>query len=169
MKQRILLLVLACLACNSAWAYDFSAIATTGQTLYYNIIDSNNVEVTNESGYIGGGYTTYPTGDLVIPDSVVYSGTVYFVTAIGDDAFWNCKDLTSVIMPDRVTAIGTWAFADCKNMSYIHISAGVTTIGENVFSSCSALISVTIPDSVTSIGYCAFEGCSGLTTPNTYW
>jgi len=77
------------------------------------------------------------SGALVIPSS--YQGKP--VTKIGDDAFYRCRSLTSVTIPDSVTSIGGW-----------------------VFSGCSSLTSVTIPDSVTSIGYGAFSGCSSLTS-----
>ena len=71
------------------------------------------------------------SGAYTIPNSV---------TSIGDDAFSNCKSLTSVTIPDSVTSISDFAFSNCKSLT-----------------------SVTIPDSVTSIGEWAFFGCSSLT------
>ncbi len=62
---------------------------------------------------------------------------------IGDDAFYNCKGLTSVTIPDSVTSIGSDAFRNC-----------------------TGLTSITIPDSVTSIGGEAFYNCTGLTEIN---
>jgi hypothetical protein len=43
------------------------------------------------------------------------------VTEIGDDAFWGCKALTSIEIPNSVTSIGDQAFAWCKALTSIHI------------------------------------------------
>ena len=80
----------------------------------------------------GGEYS----GEVVIPESVEFKGISHSVTSIGEQAFSDCKDLTSVTIPNSVTSIG-----------------------EGAFSSCSGLTSVTIPNSVTSIGSYAFQAC----------
>ena len=49
------------------------------------------------------------SSDMVIPDTVMDSGTTYSVTTIGNYAFYG-NDLTSVIIPDSVTVIGWTAF-----------------------------------------------------------
>lgn len=41
------------------------------------------------------------------------------VTAIGDDAFYHCKDLTSVIIPKSVTSIGYDAFYLCTSLAKV--------------------------------------------------
>lgn len=90
-------------------AYDFSAVAPSGQTLFYKIINnSNNVKVS-------GGYSL--TGDLVIPESVTYYGTTYSMTEIGDYAFHSCVGLTSVTIPNSVTTIGSNAFSSCSGLT----------------------------------------------------
>lgn len=123
----------------TVWAYNFSAVAPSGQTLYYNIVDGN-AEVTSQITGFGDTYYNYPSGDLTIPSTVTNNGTTYSVTSIGESAFRYCSGLTSVTIPNTVTSIGSSAF------SY-----------------CSGLTSVTIPNAVTSIGSGAFYNCSGLT------
>ena len=81
------------------------------------------------------GHTSSISGALVIPNTL--GG--YPVKSIGDFAFNDCTDLTSVTIGNSVTSIGEWAF-----------------------DGCTGLISITIPDSVTSIGGSAFKGCTGL-------
>ena len=86
------------------------------------------------------------------------------VTAIGDEAFVGCSNLTSIEIPSSVTTIGDVAFARCSNLTSINIPSSVTTIGRFVFSDCESLTSIKIPSSVTSIGDGAFYGCDSLTS-----
>ena len=85
-------------------------------------------------------------------------------TGIGDWAFYECRELTSAMIPNSVTSIGQDAFCYCSGLTSITIPSSVTSIGYQAFDSCGGLASVTIPDSVTSIGDAAFYGCSGLTS-----
>ena len=103
-------------------------------------------------------------GAVEIPSQIMHDGEQYAVTTIGGYAFSNCKDLTSVTIPEGVTTIGDKAFNICKGLTSITIPNSVTYIGENAFSNCNGLTSVTIPNKVTEIGKCAFYGCSNLTS-----
>ena len=53
------------------------------------------------------------SGDIVIPESITFENSKYSVTSIGDYAFWGCRSLTSVTIPNSVTSIGESAFEDC--------------------------------------------------------
>ena len=107
------------------------------------------------------------------------------VTSIGGYAFSECKNLTSITIPEGVTriedgvfsgcglrsitipkgvtSIGRYAFQECSSLTSITIPEGVTSIGIGAFSGCLDLMSITIPEGVTRIGSRAFEGCSSLT------
>lgn len=150
------------------YSYDFSAICETGQTLYYNIIDAENhwVELTcpttpNLYGWSG---FTQPTGALIIPENIQYDGTTYIVTSIGNYAFSNCGNLTSINLPIFVTSIGYGAFYGCSGLTgCITIPNSVIVIDSFAFYNCIGFTgSLTIPDSVTTIGSCAFSGCTGF-------
>ncbi|MBO5756590.1 MAG: leucine-rich repeat domain-containing protein [Clostridia bacterium] len=84
------------------------------------------------------------------------------VTSISDSAFQYCDNLTSVVIPDSVTSIGDSAFYDCSRLTSIVIPDGVTSIGDKVFTGCSRLTSIVIPDGVTSIGVSEFYSCKSL-------
>ncbi len=146
----------------STWAYDFSAVAPSGQTLYYNIV-SGNAQVTYQNSYHYFPCYDDLTGALTIPSTVTYNGTTYSVTSIGDYSFSNCSSLAAVTIPNSVTSIGNRAFHNCSGLTSFTIPDSVTSIGNRAFHNCSGLTSLTIPNSVTSIGREAFRGCRGLT------
>jgi hypothetical protein len=79
------------------------------------------------------------------------------VTAIGRQAFADCKSLASVSIPNSVTAIGVMAFTGCKSLVSVNIPDLLTTIEPSTFAG-AGLISITIPNSVTTIGDVAFGG-----------
>lgn len=158
--QKSLLTMVALLCSIGATAEDF-----TVDNIHYNITDQTNktVEVT----YYNDDYFIIPddykyTGEVVIPESVIHEGTTYSVTKIGEHAFWNSQDLTSVSIPNSVTEIGEGALAYCKNLTKTNIPDGVTSIGNSAFEECLALTEIIIPNSVTSLGNSAFDNCKSL-------
>ena len=82
--------------------------------IYYDISE-NNATVTE-------GGVKY-SGDIVIPESITYNNSKYSVTSIGSDAFWGCRSLTSVTIPNSVTSIGESAFKSCKNIENVYCYA----------------------------------------------
>ena len=89
------------------------------------------------------------------------------VTSIGDSAFFGCESLTSINIPDSVTSIGDFAFYGCKFLPSINIPDRMTSIGNSAFCGCESLTSINIPDRVPSIGNSAFNRCESLTSINT--
>ena len=88
------------------------------------------------------------------------------VKVIGDVAFWGCKSLTNINIPNSVTTIGEQAFLGCEFLVNINIPNSVTTIGDSAFAYCDSLTSINIPNSVTTIGEFAFWGCESLVNIN---
>ena len=66
------------------------------------------------------------------------------LTSIGEGAFSDCGNLTSIIIPQSVTSIGEAAFNKCNGLTSIIIPQSVTIIGETAFSECNALTSITV-------------------------
>ena len=109
-----------------------------------------------------------PTGAVVIPSSL--GG--YPVTAIGQDAFAWCYDVTSFEIPRGIAGIRKSAFEGCYNLVNFTVDPA-----NAVYSSRNGLLlskdgrtlvrgvigEVVIPSCVTEIGDWAFDRCYGLT------
>ena len=169
MGKRLLFICVAILAVwqNASASYDFSAVAPTGQTLYFSYANGstgNSVYVTYPgNGYFYEGFTM-PTGALTIPSSVSNGSRTYSVRGIDIGAFYGCTGLTSVTIPNSVTSIGGIVFYDCTGLTSVTIPNSVTSIGNYAFRGCIGLTSITIPNSVISIGKGAISYCTGLTS-----
>ena len=159
------------LVANFSRQYDFSATCTSGQTLYYRIIDAEKhwvsiVAPNNETWDLCWDGFTKPKGNITLPETVTHNDISYTVKEIGNCAFTLCTDLTgSLIIPNSVTSIGEQAFGNCSGLTgSLTIGNSVTSIGDNAFYDCSSFTgSLTIGNSVTSIGKFAFYDCSGFT------
>ena len=95
--------------------------------------------------------------DVVIPNSV---------KRIGECAFYNCRNLTSIKIPSIVTSIDYCAFEECRNLSSINIPDSLTWIGRGAFRSCYNLTKIKIPSSVTFIGEDAFLRIKTIKRPH---
>ncbi|MBQ8702974.1 MAG: leucine-rich repeat domain-containing protein [Bacteroidales bacterium] len=141
-------------------AYDFSAVAPSGQTLYYSITSTGAV-VVPPMEYGWNGYAK-PMGGLVIPDSVSHNGVTYAVDSIRYEAFYYCDSLSSVSVPATVTGMGRGAFSHCTRLASVSLPAGLTRLDSSVFGDCSGLTAIALPNGLVSIGDSAFHYCSGL-------
>ena len=157
--------------------------------IWYTSVDGNIVEPYDSSAFDANIVSnTYTNGKGVIK----FDGDV---TSIGEEAFSECDNLTSVNIPDSVTTIENYAFYDCDSLTSVTIPDSVTTIGNLAFIDCDSLqefkgkfatedgrslimdnfmiayanasgTTYTIPDSVTTIGYAKFYNCDRLTSVN---
>ena len=153
------------------------------------IVIGGTVQIGKGTGYYTAAIPTATTGAITIPS--IINGMP--VTSIGERAFYGCKALTGVTIPDGVTDVGYEAFRDCSGLTYVSIPESVTRIGAFAFeqtqlrrdyyvmhtgwvivdnwlircdSSSYITISgsVKIPDGAKKIADSAFNGCGGLTS-----
>ena len=140
-------------------------------------LESISVEAGNEYYVSYGGilYNNDMTEIVDIPDAIKTVTFPRAFTVLKDNAFCNCKQLTTVTIHDKITEIGDDAFYGCTSLTGINVDAD-----NEYYSSVDGLLynkakttliccpggktGVTIPSSVTSIGMRAFCGCENLKT-----
>ena len=184
MKQNILrklMLIAVLLTSINAFAHDFEATNSDGVTIYYNITSASDLTV--EVTYKGNSSTENTdryTGSIVIPESATYNNRTYKVTSIGNSAFLNCVNLTSIAIPNTVTSINSLSFGACNSLTSITIPISVTFINERAFSPCPNLTSIIVESENTkydSRGNCnaiietstntLITGCKNTIIPNS--
>ena len=101
------------------------------------------------------------TDNLEIPGIVKYRGIECSVISIEENAFMNCTELTSIIIPNSVTNIGKYAFYGCERLNKIELK-NVKHLGKGAFSYCESLVDLNFSNSIESIGEQAFVGCISL-------
>lgn len=66
------------------------------------------------------------------------------VVSIGDGAFSECTELTSVILPNTVEKIGIFAFEGCSNLESVRLPPEMTMMGSWAFGNCPKLNEIQI-------------------------
>lgn len=170
MKKVLLTTLFLLMISVHAHAYVFSAVSSSGHTLYYDVINNYNTSATVRVTYAsydyfdGYNYGYNPSGNLVI-DSTVYwngGGKVCNVIAIGPRAFSGCSNLSSITIPNSITTIGNQAFEGCLGLTTVYFNASNLTSGS--FSGVTSVVSVHFGSNITSIPASLFYGCSGITS-----
>ncbi len=155
-KRHLLFLLCALLSSAKLYAYDVEI-----DGIYYDL----NSETENKWAAVT--YGPQPqryTGNVVIPASITYEGIEYSVKGIGTMAFKDCKDLTSVTIPNSVASIGYYAFAGCKSLTSLTIPDNVGDIGRYAFAECTGLTTFILPKNLIILDSDVFSECSGLTS-----
>ncbi len=171
-KKYVVALVVPLFTVGHVWAFDFSALSSSGHRLYYTIVSDvapRTVKVVapaDDRYYYGvtwDGYTK-PTGNVVVPDTVTYGQNTYTVIGLKNKCFKECDGIVNISLPATIDSIGENAFYYCTALTSIVIPNSVKAIGEAAFYYCAALQSVTLSDSLRCIGSSVFNSCWRLTS-----
>ena len=154
--KRLFTFLFALLSACTFSAYAAIVNGTCGDNLTWTLNTDNRTLIISGTGEMADyDYGSAPWSDykfyikyVTLPDGL---------TSIGEDAFADCSNLTSITIPNSVTSIGVGAFLYCPGLTSVTIGENVTSIGGSAFARCSGLTEITIPNSVTSIGNAAFS------------
>ena len=114
--------------------------------VWYRAIDNNSARVISKPDE-----DDLYSGDVVIPEEVIYECYPFSVVGIDEGAFEDCFELNSVVIGDAVESIGENAFQGCTDLTSVTIGSGVTTIGAKAFNYCNALQTVTCRGTVPPV------------------
>lgn len=136
---------------DSDWtkALDFSKTRTTG--LVYRLVDNDSAYMITSVGRA--------KGDVVIED---YYRNGKPVIAIGERAFKDCRDVTSLTLGENISVVYPDAFYGCVSLVRISLPEGLSYLGESAFQGCSSLTEITIPSGLSSIADYTFAYCHSL-------
>lgn len=138
------------------------------QRLSWGYTVTNGEATISTPGFWDSNARDYCKGDIVVPARIGPDGpggaVTYPVRDMKPGLFRNCKNVTSVRLPDgmRRVADNAFYFDSGSMITNVTIGAGCLDIGENAFCRCHSLATVNIPDTVTNIAMNAFTMCRAL-------
>lgn len=149
--------------------------------IYYKVeSDIYNVVAVTYKGDSYDAYADEYVGAVVIPDNITYRGINYDVTQLDNEAFRDCRKMTSITIPPSVWGVGIAAFDGCEGLKEIHISdlsawcelsfcdvaddAGDSPLNyaDGLYLNGELITELIVPEDVTEIGSHAFEGYEKL-------
>ena len=104
------------------------------------------------------GFVDNASSELTIPAKAKFDGKTYSVTAIGNGAFFDYDNLTSVTFPNTIKEIGEDAFYDCNNLTSAVLPKSIKTIGDKAFDYCYKLENIGSLNTVEKVGRYCFYG-----------
>lgn len=163
MKQIITrLALLTAVICASPAAFAYDCIV---DDFCYNLDKTaQTATVTYRSNITSSNNSFYKKSIYSIPQTIKYYGVEYTVTAIGEDAFKGCTNITYMTLASTsITSIGDYAFDGCTELTSLTFPKCLTEIGKYAFNGCASLDAIYLDDTqLATIGNYAFYGCSGL-------
>ena len=76
---------------------DFAKVTAVVDEIRYRFDTKQKTAEVLKNGY---------SGDIVIPENVIYNNVTYKVTSLFSSSFYGCKNLTSISLPSTLTSLG---------------------------------------------------------------
>ena len=85
------------------------------------VIDGISYKITSDSTVSVEKLKDESLVNIIIPPKIVLNGHEYFVTSIGEGAFFSTQ-IESVKLPNTVKVVGQFAFYECSNLRNVQFS-----------------------------------------------
>ncbi|MBQ2978549.1 MAG: leucine-rich repeat protein [Bacteroidaceae bacterium] len=85
----------------------------------YTVVSKNGFGMTPSVEVVARASGLSYSGEVVIPETIVYDGETYFVDSIADYAFANSDQLTAVTIPTYIKKVGRNAFDGCTSLTKV--------------------------------------------------
>lgn len=124
--------------------------------------------ICEDAPYFGAlfGAETFEANGYTVPTeltTLVISEGTEATTEIPDTAFYACRSLEVVALPESVRRIGDFAFYGCQSLVYVHaVETQLQSVGRNAFANCTDLRTLELPATVETLGFAMLEGCGKL-------
>lgn len=154
----LLLTGYACAETHSMFEYEING-ESEAMITGCNVV-SGEIEIPAEIN----GYKITAIGDNAFEDCRGITGEIVIpegVKSIGSSAFYGCWNLTGAVLPDSLENLGSMAFGMCYRLRSVDLG-GIKALPYMAFAYCRSLDSIDIPESCASIGGLAFENCTNL-------
>ncbi len=149
-----------------------SIIVEEGNT-QFNSYENCNAIIHQDTLIVGCKTTVIPESVTYIEDCAFYSnsGLEYIeipntVKGIGENAFFLCNNLSSVVISpaSNLMVLENSAFHGCSKLTKLTLPLTLERINDQSLQDCSSLTEIFIPKSVVYIGREAFGGCDALSS-----
>lgn len=147
----------AFMGCTGLTTVDISKIRNSGSGVFKNC--------TNLTSYTTDKNGQTRLGEQMFYNSGLTSAEVYS-TQIPQEAFSNCKNLTSIVVKGSVVTIGNKAFANNPKLTSVNIQGSVEYLNDQALANNPLLESVTLPNSSVKVGSNVLSNDPKLTTLN---
>lgn len=145
-------------------------VVSIGRSAFYNCAAMVGLEIPGTVKTIGD-YAFY--GCINLGESTIqigesdqfYTGEVILqegIEHIGVRAFYDCRNLVSIAIPNSVTSMGSRVFYKCAKLTNVTLGTGLKEIPDHTFYNCTKLENVQLNDGIARIGKYAFRGCEAL-------
>ena len=129
------------------------------------IIESGNACFVIENGWVINTRTKTLYGAANAPEKRLLSSINDLsddIVHIGDGAFFDYRNMTSILLPQSIESIGNRSFMLCQSLASVPFPNGLQIVGDQAFEDCEQLSQIYLCDEIRTVGFSAFSGCTNI-------
>lgn len=143
-------------------------LTSVGRSAFYNCTSLKQVVHDNDTAFVGLDLShsrVTEVGDYAFYGTAIQQAKLGSrLESLGRSAFYGCRFLDGISIPDGVKEIKPHTFHGCSRLKDVQIGSGVEKIDDYAFVNCTNLKAVSLPESVKEVGNFAFYGCRAVSS-----